>query len=387
MMSQNATTNPVTSEQENQASAQAADADRDAFEKVFATQWHRERNRTNETVDELLVEIKSWRNGASYDDDLPRLKFGWEGYQWALQAITQHQQTVERMAFEAFMLSDTAGFSLERDGKAYKDFDVSVYWHIWQGRAALATHTLRGGLDLQGVEIAALKSTVGHLSALVEEQREQLTSAKDAMTALHNAARPADESNGDTDAVIPYNVYARFADAHAVLIHALASGQVGEQVPVATQVPASICEELDNVLTDPDSTLSPGAVRALRWMRSWVSVPLYTCPEAPQGEELTQAARDVLAERARQINAKGWTPERDDAYNPGVLSEAGSIYALHAFDPRRAKEVPEGWPWVDAWWKPSKSPRRNLEKACALILAEIERYDRVVLFASKQPGA
>ncbi|EFI59742.1 MULTISPECIES: hypothetical protein [Comamonas] len=93
---------------------------------------------------------------------------------------------------------------------------------------------------------------------------------------------------------------------------------------------------------------------------------------------LTPAARDVLSERHRQINAEGWTPEHDDAYNRGVLAEAGGIYALHAFDPRRFKEVPEGWPWDDAWWKPSESSRRNLEKAAALILAEIERIDRAI---------
>ena len=97
----------------------------------------------------------------------------------------------------------------------------------------------------------------------------------------------------------------------------------------------------------------------------------------------TPAARDVLAERARQISIEGWTPEGDDAYNRGVLAEAAGIYALHAFDPRRVKEVPEGWPWDDAWWKPSKTPRRNLEKAGALILAEIERIDRVCTLEHK----
>ena len=56
--------------------------------------------------------------------------------------------------------------------------------------------------------------------------------------------------------------------------------------PVATQVPASICEELDNVLTDPESKLSPGAERALRWMRSWVSVPLFTSPQATQQDAI-----------------------------------------------------------------------------------------------------
>lgn len=37
--------------------------------------------------------------------------------------------------------------------------------------------------------------------------------------------------------------------------------------------------------------------------------------------------------------------------------------------------VPRGWPWGSSWWKP-KDPRRDLVRAGALILAEIERIDR-----------
>ena len=39
----------------------------------------------------LAKEIKGWRKGDTYGDDLPRLRFGWEGYQWAL-----HTPTAER---------------------------------------------------------------------------------------------------------------------------------------------------------------------------------------------------------------------------------------------------------------------------------------------------
>lgn len=40
-------------------------------------------------------------------------------------------------------------------------------------------------------------------------------------------------------------------------------------------------------------------------------------------------------------------------------------------------ETPEsvGWCWDRSWWKPT-TPRRDLVKAAALILAEIERIDR-----------
>lgn len=99
--------------------------------------------------------------------------------------------------------------------------------------------------------------------------------------------------------------------------------------------------------------------------------------DAARWNALSPAARSVLSERERQINAEGWTAETDDAYNRGVLSDAGASYALHAYNSQRSNEVPEDWPWSEEWWKPSESARRNLEKAGALILAEIESFDRV----------
>ena len=100
----------------------------------------------------------------------------------------------------------------------------------------------------------------------------------------------------------------------------------------------------------------------------------------------TQAARSVLAERARQIAAEGWTPEADDSYNPGVLALHGGLYACHAYDNLTKNRAPEGWQWDEKWWK-SKDPRSNLVKAGALILAEIERIDRSYAAQAKQGGA
>ncbi|KAB2792847.1 hypothetical protein F9K96_06890 [Brucella anthropi] len=81
------------------------------------------------------------------------------------------------------------------------------------------------------------------------------------------------------------------------------------------------------------------------------------------------AARDVLAERRRQIEAEGWTPEHDDQWRHGALAKAATCYA--SVHPVAASY----WPWDLKWWKPSDR-RRNLVKAAALILAEIERLDR-----------
>jgi hypothetical protein len=95
--------------------------------------------------------------------------------------------------------------------------------------------------------------------------------------------------------------------------------------------------------------------------------------------DMTQAARDVLAERARQISAEGWTPEHDDAMQTGDMAVAAACYAGFAaekYSNRNSGTFWTGaWPWARSWWKPT-SQRRDLVKAGALILAEIERLDR-----------
>ncbi|UDC53453.1 hypothetical protein [Klebsiella quasipneumoniae] len=92
-----------------------------------------------------------------------------------------------------------------------------------------------------------------------------------------------------------------------------------------------------------------------------------------ESRTVTAAAADVLAERQRQMTAEGWTPEGDDRYTYAELSIAAQCYAAHSGV--MGAGVPVQWPWDDEWWKPSDR-RRNLIKAGALILAEIERLDR-----------
>lgn len=88
-------------------------------------------------------------------------------------------------------------------------------------------------------------------------------------------------------------------------------------------------------------------------------------------QSLTDVLRDVIAERQRQVSVKGWTPEHDDTYTCGELSGAAISY----IEPMEAVFY---WPaeWHDDSFKPSDE-RRNLVKATALLLAEIERLDRI----------
>ena len=95
----------------------------------------------------------------------------------------------------------------------------------------------------------------------------------------------------------------------------------------------------------------------------------------------TTAARDVLAERERQVSAEGWTPEHDDRHDDYEMALAAIVYAESAVGYHPT--CPDTWPWSSKWFKPS-TPRRDLVKAGALILAEIERLDRA---AAPTPAA
>ncbi|MFU2567468.1 hypothetical protein ACM7OO_23360, partial [Pseudomonas aeruginosa] len=111
---------------------------------------------------------------------------------------------------------------------------------------------------------------------------------------------------------------------------------------------------------------------------------------AAPGTEVPQAWLDVQAERRRQVEAEGWTPEHDDAHSYGQMARAAACYALAGSsapnDGTAALLVSLAWPWDEQWWKPT-STRRDLVKACALALAEIERLDRAGISQSPQPGA
>ena len=85
------------------------------------------------------------------------------------------------------------------------------------------------------------------------------------------------------------------------------------------------------------------------------------------------AIMDVVTERQRQQSVEGWTPEHDNAYQNSELADAAACYAIYAHN--QGFSTPAHWPWSHDWWKQSGA-RRDLVKAGALIIAEIERIDR-----------
>lgn len=88
----------------------------------------------------------------------------------------------------------------------------------------------------------------------------------------------------------------------------------------------------------------------------------------------SQAVADVLAERGRQISEKGYSAERDDQYRSYELPRAAACYVMNASGIPRARSLLY-WPFTPVDFKPTDR-RRDLVKAAALLLAEIERIDR-----------
>lgn len=84
----------------------------------------------------------------------------------------------------------------------------------------------------------------------------------------------------------------------------------------------------------------------------------------------------ITLERERQIVGEHWSAYHDDHINDdNQLACAASYYALPD-ESRPHNHV--GWPWSPSSWKPSPDNRiRELVKAGALIVAEIERLQRL----------
>ncbi|HEC1008534.1 hypothetical protein [Pseudomonas aeruginosa] len=116
-------------------------------------------------------------------------------------------------------------------------------------------------------------------------------------------------------------------------------------------------------------------------------------PVAQAQHSVPRAWLDVQAERRRQVEAEGWTPEHDDEHACDEIAAFACFYAM----PPAARDwdasstgygdtlgeaiLPEGW-------EPKTGDRRrDLVKACALGLAEIERLDRAGISQNPQPGA
>ncbi|HCF4141272.1 TPA: hypothetical protein NIE10_006461, partial [Pseudomonas aeruginosa] len=158
-------------------------------------------------------------------------------------------------------------------------------------------------------------------------------------------------------------------EAHAKLAGLYEAAQAQHSVPEGFR-------ELLEMLVASD-------LRKIRYAGAWrrevhdrASSILALLAAAP-GMEVPQAWLDVQAERRRQVEAEGWTPEHDDEHACDEIAAFACFYAM----PPAARDwdtsstgygdtlgeaiLPEGW-------EPKTGDRRReMVKACALTLAEI----------------
>ncbi|HBN9854798.1 hypothetical protein [Pseudomonas aeruginosa] len=149
------------------------------------------------------------------------------------------------------------------------------------------------------------------------------------------------------------------------------SAQAQHSVPIAPQLKRALGLVVAALEADGDRPTSKYALSELKKVLA-----------AAPGKEVPQAWIDVQAERRRQVEAEGWTPEHDDEHACDEIAAFACFYAM----PPAARDrdtsstgygdtlgeaiLPEGW-------EPKTGDRRReLVKAGGLILAEIERLDR-----------
>jgi len=123
----------------------------------------------------------------------------------------------------------------------------------------------------------------------------------------------------------------------------------------------------------PEGDRDEECVREDQWQQQLTDA--YAEGRKDEREELTPAMRDVVTERRRQVEEEDWSPSHDDEHGHGELAKAAACYALHTEPVGNVGDYLRFWPWGGDSWKP-KDRRRNLVRAGALILAEIERLDR-----------
>lgn len=161
--------------------------------------------------------------------------------------------------------------------------------------------------------------------------------------------------------------------------------QQGEQpapVPSTAEVPATPAPEpaapaAAAAAFDPASGESKTGVVLVgtEALRARIAAALSATPELQVVIEAAgEVAAEVFVERLRQIIEEGHSVEQDDAYTDYQLPRAAVCYAIRGagLPPHKSTLY---WPWNPATFKPAGDDR-DLIKAAALILAELQRRQR-----------
>jgi len=94
---------------------------------------------------------------------------------------------------------------------------------------------------------------------------------------------------------------------------------------------------------------------------------------------MTSAIKMIEQERKRQKRVHRWSKRHDDSHDRGELAMAAAAYAMPRSERGGAgtDHPPPIWPWQEDYWRPKRNDRiRELVKAGALLVAEIERLKR-----------
>lgn len=170
-------------------------------------------------------------------------------------------------------------------------------------------------------------------------------------------------------------------------IRGLLEGKTGKLMPLLNKTDTQkqldrIEDTLHNVLKRQDNILENYML-----LRNTLTLREEAMPRAfpfkhkvPEGtySSASLISDQIYAERVRQIRKEHHGTEHDDTYVKGELAQAAATYALNAAYTTQGLDKDTAailWPWELAWWKP-KDTRRDLIRAGALIVAEIERLDR-----------
>ena len=184
-----------------------------------------------------------------------------------------------------------------------------------------------------------------------------------------DTSRPATEAD--------MKIYRGIADTYLEKLEKLGARKADSKTPY-----------LDALIKFTQQNLCKTGIEALQCKRVFVNESqLAALVEEVQLKGLTDAARDVLAERVRQVSIEGWTPEHDDQHDACEMAAVAAVYAVCDTPEQMWKVKYDGatlWPvgWV---FKP-KTYRENLVCSAALLLAEIDRLDRRALPTTKQEG-
>jgi hypothetical protein len=93
----------------------------------------------------------------------------------------------------------------------------------------------------------------------------------------------------------------------------------------------------------------------------------------------------IAAERERQIRVEGFDDEHDDELVNGELADGAACYCIGQNFVFVLHGKPKLWQFEKSWWKPSENRIRDLEKAGAMIAAEIDRLLRIEEKYKKMP--